>query len=251
MKKINLVGQKFGRLIVLGKATSTNNKNSSWRCKCICGNEVIVTRPNLIQNHTKSCGCLNKDIVKTRCTTHGKTNSIVYKKWTDMKTRCTNSNTKGFKNYGGRGIVVCERWTKFENFLEDMGDPPENMTLERIDNEKGYSPENCKWATATEQANNKRNNIKIEFNGKTKSLRQWADEIGIPKSAISQRLLRGWSVRHVLTISYNESIKSITYNGVTKSLKDWSISLGGNIALVSIRLQNGWSIERAVTTKVG
>jgi hypothetical protein len=132
--------------------------------------------------------------------THGKSRTKEYRTWSNMMTRCNNENYKDFKNYGGRGISVCERWVKFINFYEDMGGQKRGMTLDRIDCDKNYSLENCKWSTMKEQENNRTNNHRVTFKGETKTLMQWSESLGIKYSTLGMRLLTyGWSVEKALT----------------------------------------------------
>ncbi len=163
----SLVGKRFGNAIVIKReGLDTQHHNSTWLCECICGKLFVTSRCNLIQKHTQSCGCYNIQRIKEYFTTHGKTESQTYFRWTDMKTRCLNKKSSHYKNYGGRGIKICDRWlNSFEYFLEDMGTVPENMTLERINNDKGYYKENCKWILKSHQPKNRRNNIYVIFNG--------------------------------------------------------------------------------------
>lgn len=161
----DLTNKKFGRLTVV-KREPDERKNSYWLCKCICGNEKIIGRPHLISGHTKSCGCLHKEMI----TKHGKYQEPLYKVWSGMWSRCTYQNHKQYQDYGGRGINVCNRWRDFKNFLSDMGNRPSpNHTIERINNNKGYNPSNCKWATRTEQSRNTRlrKNNKTGYEGVT------------------------------------------------------------------------------------
>ena len=156
---IDILGRKFGRLTVIECLGSDNNKNKLfWRCKCDCDNEVAVRGCGLKNGSTKSCGCYNYDIH----TIHGKSNSREWRSWRSMKARCINKNSPDYKDYGGRGITVCERWLKFENFYKDMGDRPEGMTLDRRDNDGNYCKENCRWATDYEQRSNKKNTLKFD-----------------------------------------------------------------------------------------
>jgi hypothetical protein len=192
-------GNKYGRLTVIEEAEK-RGKQAWWRCKCECGNETEVCGAKLRNGHTRSCGCLQKDVAAERLTTHGMSNSATRNSWRGMMERCTNSNNIGYENYGARGITVCERWHKFENFLEDMGRRPDGLTLERIDNSKGYSPDNCRWATRKEQNNNRRDNRILTYNGISLTIPQWAEKLGVSKSALYNRVYSlGWSIERTLT----------------------------------------------------
>ena len=153
--KIDLTGQRFGRLVVMNEAGKRNNF-VAWKCRCDCGNEKVITGSSLRNGSTKSCGCLNKEKTKEKHTKHGKCDTKVYQIWASMLARCYNPNSSDYKNYGGRGIKVYRPWWKFKNFYRDMGDKPEGMALERINNDKGYHPNNCKWASYKEQVENTR-----------------------------------------------------------------------------------------------
>ena len=141
-------GDSFGRLVVTGKAI----RKHYYRFKCKCGNRKVIRIYDLTSGRTKSCGCLKKETV----TKHGLSKTQTYRSWINMKSRCTNPNKTRYSDYGGRGISVCKRWMKFENFYEDIGKRPSNTSLERTDNNGNYEPGNCRWATPTEQQRNKR-----------------------------------------------------------------------------------------------
>ena len=177
-------GVRFGKLLVLDVAFKDPSYGTSWKCLCDCGNETIVRNCHLVAKHTTSCGCRGK----SSKTTHNKSYTPEYRVWRDMKNRCDLSTNSAYKNYGGRGITYVERWSVFENFYNDMGPRPTGTTLDRIDNQKDYSPENCRWATMKQQQNNKRTNRFITLEGVTKTVTEWAETLGIPVSTFRYRL---------------------------------------------------------------
>lgn len=198
-----LTGQKFGRLTVLEYVE--NNKNGAiWSCCCDCGKKTMVRAYSLTSGKTKSCGCIQREIIGSRRFTHGKTKTSIYYTWASMLDRCTNSNHANYKHYGGRGITVCERWLKFENFYSDMGVAPEGKTLDRIDNDGAYHPDNCRWATRAEQDRNKRGLHIITFNGTSKIISDWAKELGIHRTTLSFRV-KHWPLENALTTPKRES----------------------------------------------
>lgn len=199
--RLYLVGQKFGRLKVVGfagvKIHPSGSSHSLWGCVCDCGGSAVCHGTSLISGNSKSCGCLTKEARINRAT-HRKTNTRVHRIWQAMLNRCRNSNTAQYHNYGGRGIKVCDRWTKFENFYADMGEPPEGHSIERNDNDGNYCPENCCWADRNTQARNKSTNRIIEFNGVSKVLKDWAADLGIDQASLRERLDK-WPLEKALT----------------------------------------------------
>lgn len=204
-KLIDITGEKFGRLTVVGQSGRNKQGEILWLCQCICGKTISVRKQSLRSAHTRSCGCLRIETTIQKSEKHGhaarKKASKVYRAWCNMMTRCTNPKYDQYNDYGGRGIKVCKRWRKFENFNEDMGEPPtKDHSLDRINNNKGYYKGNCHWATTKEQMRNKRNNRLIEFNGKVQCIFAWAEEIGINKYTLHKRLnAYDWSIEKALT----------------------------------------------------
>lgn len=204
----DLSGQKFNRLT----AISYDKDNGKWLCRCDCNAITRVTRDQLISGRTKSCGCFSRESKLTRLLKHGAARkgkiTTEYMCWRNMLTRCYYKKSKCFHNYGGRGITVCERWHTFEHFLADMGERPANMTIDRKDNNGPYCKENCRWATKQEQVTNRRTNRLITFNGTTKTLSQWATEIGIDSTTIAFRLKSGWTIEQAMRVPVDASISN-------------------------------------------
>lgn len=180
-----------------------------------------------------------------------------YQSYNNMKGRCLNPKIEEWKHYGGRGITICERWLAgFRYFLKDMGPKPtKKHTLERIDNSKGYSPDNCKWATRKEQAQNTRRNRLLTFNGDTKCMQEWADELGLNYITIHSRLSKGWTIEEALSTSRKEGHRSrskiITFQGKTATLPEWSEIIGIHTDTLYYRLKHGWTVENTLTIPPG
>jgi hypothetical protein len=196
-----LIGRRFGRFIAL--ALTRKYDKPAMQCRCDCGNHRTVCVTDLIRGHIVSCGCFNSDRIasvgKKHRTTHGATGTKEFRAWAGMISRCRNPNYEFFKHYGGRGIKVCERWLKPENFLADMGSAPAGTSLDRIDTNGNYEPRNCRWATRGEQMNNMRTNRLVTHGGETKTISQWAQQIGLNPATLSHRLKRGWPTAKALT----------------------------------------------------
>lgn len=196
--RIDLTGHRFGKLLVLGKDNSpskTKTKRVRWICLCECGNSISVSSDNLKSGNTTSCGCKKFTV----CVTHGMTDTPTYKAWDGMIQRCTNTNSPSYKDYGGRGVTVCERWLTFINFLEDMGVKPDGLEIDRIDNGRGYYKENCRWTDRTTNNRNTRFNRMVAFNGEVKCISEWAEVTGINAGTLIFRLNSGWSPEKTFT----------------------------------------------------
>lgn len=194
-KPKNLAGLVFGRLTAQDYV-----KPSRWRCICACGVEKNVSSHNLLNGTANSCGCLKNEQLAARRRTHGMTSSPTYIAWCNMKARCYNPSYRGYENYGGRGIKVCDRWlNSFENFLADMGERPEGLSLDRDKVDLDYTPENCQWRDWPSQMNNQRKTVRITLGEKTMSLAQWARETGVNARTIRRRMNAGMTAAEALS----------------------------------------------------
>jgi len=202
---IDLVGKKFGRLLVVKQAGKDSGGNFLWSCLCDCGAIKNILGRNLKNGASQSCGCLQRQRVVEKLTKHGRSPKKgahkIYRIWTSMIQRCTNPNDGGYTTYGARGIKVCDRWSMFENFLADMGEVPEGCQLDRIDNDGDYCLSNCRWVTRKQQARNRSTTHLITHDGRTQCLSDWAKELNITSTALSFRLRNpSWSREKALTL---------------------------------------------------
>jgi len=219
-RRKDITGRVFGRWTVLSFAGSDDG--ALWLCRCACGAEKIIRATQLAAGLTKSCGCLRDDVAKVFHLKHGRSRnrgahgadrrgrSRAYRAWGDMLQRCSNPNFRQFKDYGGRGITVCEEWkNSFENFLRDMGEPPEGLSLDRIDNDGGYSADNCRWATRAQQQQNRRQKAATPAN------------LSISRSFEDLQIGRKTFVREVITV-----------NGRTMTIEEWAARLRVPVTVV-------------------
>ena len=190
----NIVGNRFGLLVVLARE-DTHGKNVRWLCQCDCGKRHSIYGQNLRDNSVKSCGCL------AHPPTHGMTNSRLYKTWASMHARCRSPSFHAHAHYADKGISVCAGWIKFEPFRDwaKCSGYEDTLTLDRIDNNKGYQPDNCRFVTIAEQQRNKTNHRYLTFQGKTKRICEFADDLGMSRQTLCNRLSRGWDVARALT----------------------------------------------------
>lgn len=203
----DLTGMTFGHLTVIKRSEDHISANGSkkvvWKCKCDCGSYTEVTSGNLLSSHTTSCGCVgSRKTIGARSVTHNKSKDQLYSVWSGIKRRCYNPNEEGYYKYGGRGISMCDEWREsFFSFYKwgIKNGYCKGLQIERIDNDGNYCPENCRWATAKEQAYNRRNTIYLECFGEKNNLWEWEKKTGIPASRIDDRIRKGWSVQRALT----------------------------------------------------
>lgn len=240
----DLTGQRFGKLVVLEHSGRDPKRGHMWKCRCDCGNEAIVLTKSLTSGNRKSCGCLRR-IPKT----HGKRYTKIYHIWLSMKDRCNNERCSDYRFYGGRGIFVCEEWQSFEPFDEwAMANGYEDgLTIDRIDNNAGYSPENCRWITRKEQCYNRRSNHYIEYNGKTQTITQWAKECGLTEQVLSGRLRNGWDIDRALHTP-TKKMNRVEYNGRLWTLSELAEKYGLHTYTIQNRLKRHWSIDDIVNT---
>lgn len=250
----SLVGKKFGRLTVVSREenirSNTGRSHVMYMCKCDCGNSVVIKAENLRSGNTKSCGCLEKEINKEKSTKHGMTHNRLYNVWQGMKLRCYDKNHKAYKNYGGRGITVCDEWLHdFQAFYDwsmsngyDENAPHGQCTIDRKDNNKGYSPENCQWVTMKEQQMNKRNNYIVSYKGQDVPLSAVAEQEKIDRDTLASRLKKGMTIEEA--ISYKKKEIYIEFKGENRKLSEWSKIINVSYRTLYGRYRSGQSSEK-------
>lgn len=196
MGRNDLTGQRFERLVVLGEAAKDNHGRVTWLCRCDCGEKVVVQAYNLKNGNTKSCGCYKREKAKADSTKHGEVGTRLYTIWKDMRQRCTNPNNRAYSHYGGRGIEICEEWrvsyAAFAEWAMSTG-YADNLSIDRIDTNGDYAPDNCRWTTEKVQQNNRTNNRLITVDGVTHTASEWETINGWQRGTIYQRMSRGWT----------------------------------------------------------
>lgn len=199
MPKIDLTGKKFGKLTVV-EYLGRKGHGSYWRCKCDCGNEVNCLYGNLVRGSSTSCGCLRAYYFHKRPYYHGESTTRLYKEWVAIKVRCKNENSQQYKNYGGRGIKICDDWESYIPFRDWAlsNGYADNLSIDRIDVNGDYCPENCRWVDISVQSNNTRCNVYIEYDGKKQTAAQWGRKLGIKSDTIRWRVEQGWTPEQCL-----------------------------------------------------
>lgn len=239
----DLTGMQFGRLTVIKRIPQNGKtKNARWLCHCSCGNTHEASSSPLLAGKIQSCKCLARELTIAKSTTHGGSRSTEWNSWQSMRQRCTNSKTAGFEHYGGRGIKVCDRWShSFAAFLEDMGrKPASNYTLDRIDVNGHYEPDNCRWATQKVQCRNKRATIAVAINGQSMPLASLIDEYGIAPQTVRNRLRRSEATETLFRAA--EQLHVI--GGESKRIDQWAAHFGLQPGTVYMRRRRGWPPEQ-------
>ena len=194
---------KVGRL-TLGRILDVRlHSRAKVECVCDCGNTKPIRWDHLKYGETLSCGCLHTEMLQRRNTIHGQSSTRTYKIWTGMRTRCNNPKCKAYPNYGGRGIKVCERWDSFENFLEDVGEIPKGMEIDRINNDGNYELGNVRVATRKINVANRRNTLTVEIDGQTKTLAEWCENNGVNYKTAHERMRRGWTPQEAVASHFD------------------------------------------------
>ena len=193
----DIKGKRYGRLLVIERAESAS-QTTTWLCQCDCGKRKIVSANNLKSGHTTSCGCYSKELTRSRSLTHGMTNKRIYRIWKEMKDRCNNPNSLSYKNYGGRGITVCDEWNNnpmaFVRWSYANG-YKSDLSIDRIDVNGNYEPSNCRWADTLTQARNRRNTVYVEYRGVEKPLAEWCELLNLPYEKTRKRIrIENWDV---------------------------------------------------------
>lgn len=272
-KRQDITGQKFGRLTAMAFSHIGKNKQRVWRCICDCGNESFVSINTLRYGASQSCGCLRSELRAKKNKTHGMKGTPEYRRWQEMKTRCMNPN----RDPAYFGLYIYPEWIEsFELFYEHIGPMPSGrMTVDRIQNNKGYEPGNVRWATITQQARNRTNNRLVTMNGETRCVSEWIEKLGLQehRSLVYGRLRRGLPLEKVFykgSLSnnlYNRSPEAterrklsvrntsrnhyITFDGQRLCLSEWSERTGIGARTISLRLARGWTPQQALTTPRG
>lgn len=203
MEEDKMIGKRFGRILVIERddnyISASGGVHKKYVCICDCGKRVKVLKEYLTSGRQKSCGCLKSENGKA---THRETHTRLYRVWGNMCNRCSNPNNPAWHRYGGRGIIVCDEWKSYECFRDwaTANGYADNLTLDRRDNDGAYCPSNCRWVDEFVQANNKRNNHLIEYNGETKTIAEWANFVNIPYKTLHRRIVElGWAVERAFT----------------------------------------------------
>lgn len=244
-------GAKFCGRDCTNKGSKPRPKKLYLLKNCLNCNKEFGSYPKQERKYcSRKCSYIYRTGINSGTYKHGGAKTIEYSTWLSMRQRCTNPHYQYYYLYGGKGIKVCERWNDYDLFIKDMGKKPgRNYSIERIDSDKDYCPENCRWATPKEQANNTSRNVKITYKGVTKTKAQWAEYIGITRGSLDHRLRDGWTFERILSTPNRKTVKlEYTYKGVTKRLHEWAKEYGMKRTALYQRLYYGWDFEKAINT---
>lgn len=257
---VDFTGKTFGDWTVLYELeryrTPSGRPVRMWRCKCKCGNECNVQGQHLSSGESTMCTECGYKVSGFKNKKHGESDTKLYAIWSSIKKRCYNPNEKCYSNYGGRGITMCDEWKNdymsFRKWAYDNGydesKSKNECSIDRINVNGDYCPENCRWVDIITQANNKRNNFCITYNGETRTVHEWSRILDMPVYLITDRIQReGWTPERTFTTKGDARERIIDFNGVSKSIKEWSNITGLKSATISRRLKNGWSVKDALT----
>lgn len=247
-RAIDMTGKRYSSLVAIRPTEKMKNGNMKWQFICDCGVECEIDGYNVRSGKTTTCQVCGAERLRLASVKHGISETPEFSTWADIQSRCYNKKGPSYKDYGGRGIKVCKKWLdSFQCFFSDMGVRPSRQhSIDRIDNDGDYEPENCRWATINEQANNKRSNRKVTINGQTKNLHEWAKKIGISDSALSLRLKNNLPVNDLLKPSQRGG--TLTYNSITDTYSGWSKRAGIKESTIAMRISAyKWSIEKTLT----
>lgn len=255
-RTVDMIGRRYGRLVVKEidhfKLDKNGYKKYYLKCKCDCGNEKVVIAYSLTQGLTVSCGCYNKEKTSEIFKSHGMSKTRIYHIFCDMHRRCEDEHRKAYARYGGRGITVCDEWSGdngFNNFYQWSinNGYTEELTIDRIDNDKGYSPNNCRWVDYQTQANNSSWNRHIEYNGEIHTLAEWGRLTNITPHCIGHRIKSGWSIPQALGYEDHKTPKKdevlYTINGETHNIREWCRIRNISVDTVRYRRAHEWSPE--------
>lgn len=253
----NLTGQKFGRLYVQGVDHRCSG-TVYYKCLCDCGNTAVILGSSLKRGATQSCGCTRFQTISEKVRTHGESNTRLFRIWTGVKNRCYNVNEPSYKNYGSRGISVCAAWlNSYEVFRDwalangyDENAPYGECTLDRIDVNGDYCPENCRWVNLKIQANNKTTNHFIDYRGERHTIAEWSALLSVPKYIIHAGLRAGKPFAEIVE-GHHTTRHLITFRGETLPMRTWERRMGLGCKTLYHRIKKGWSIEDALLTPAG
>lgn len=246
MTAINMAGKRFASVIGIRKVGISASRDLMWEFLCDCGVTFNATGYAVRCGRITTCPTCSRIRSATASTKHGMTETPEFSTWTDIQTRCHNEKSTSFDRYGGRGIIVCERWrAAFENFLMDMGPRPSaKHSIDRVDNNGNYEPGNCRWATVQEQANNKSNNVIIEIEGESKTLSEWARFYKTPYADVWRRYRSGITGMAL----FRTTRRQITHQGITDTVSGWAKRTGLKPSTITMRLTKyRWPVSRALS----